>query len=40
VAGFLSFWLLELGRLAGRERNDESAELTPLDEQYLAERDV
>jgi hypothetical protein len=32
--------LLELGRLVGRERCDESAELTPLDEQYLAEMEV
>ncbi len=38
--GDVAFSLLELGRLAGRERNDESAELTPLDEQYLAERKV
>jgi hypothetical protein len=32
--------LLELGRLAGRERNDETAELTPAAEQYLNAREV
>jgi hypothetical protein len=32
--------LLTLGRLHGRERNDESAELTPCDELYLAQREV
>jgi hypothetical protein len=30
--------LLSLGRLAGRERNDETAELTPLDKRELSER--
>jgi hypothetical protein len=32
--------LLALGRLVGRERNDEAVDLDALDELYLAEREV
>lgn len=32
--------LAGVGRLAGRERNDETAELNALDELWLAEREV
>jgi hypothetical protein len=39
-AGEDTWALLSLGRLAGRERNDSSVDLSPLDEVYLAQRDV
>lgn len=38
--GDIAWSLLPLGWLAGRERNDETAELSPLDESYLHAREV
>lgn len=38
--GDIAWSPLPLGLLAGRERNDETAELTPLDELYLHAREV